>query len=321
MIDISCVMSVYNESVDMVLRAIHSMLYQTYSIREFVIIFDNPDRKELFPALNQVVSSHQEVEWKLIVNKKNIGLAASLNRGIKAAKFDYIARMDADDEAFPNRLKDSVQLIMERGLKFVTTKVLFVDEEGRPVEKMRGMQLAFPSSVDGNRHIGKYNNPVYHSTWLFLKTIWERIGGYREQLYTAQDYDFFLRSLNAGFDVGTTRTVGLRYTVRKESITGRYKSIQTFLATYIQFYQMNRLAFDRKFVEDVKAGINLDYNVFRPCYLKYLRAENWLIKGMAVTQGICMSKYFRIAVRNALCALTLSFYYRLNESKELLKKQ
>lgn len=316
MINISCVMSIHNESEDFLFRAISSMLRQTYPISEFVIVIDNPDRRDIISSVKQFILLHNEIEWQLIVNKKNMGLAASLNRGIRAAKYQYIARMDADDESLPDRLKDSVLLMQEEKVEFVATRVVQVDEKGEPLREQTDFpitRIRFPLSVQGNRSVGQYLCCVKHPTWLFSKSVWEVVGGYREELFATQDFDFLLRALRAGFDIATTKSTGLLYTVRNESVTGRQKSEQVFLVTYIYFYLNRNLHFDQDFVASIKKGTNLEYNKFCKPYANYKQARNWLQKVIAILKGICASKFFRILFKIVICAMALSVYYGWKE--------
>ena len=317
MINISCVMSIFNEPEDFIFRAISSMLRQTYPIREFVIVFDNPDRKDIISSVKQFVLLHNDIGWQFIVNKKNMGLAASLNRGIGMAKYRYIARMDADDESLPDRLKCSVLLMQEEKVEFVTTRVVQVDVKGKPLREQIDFpitRIRFPLSVQGNRSVGKYLCCVRHPTWLFSKSVWETVGGYREELFAAQDYDFLLRALRAGYDIATTRSTGLRYTVRDDSVTGRHKSEQVFLITYIHLYMNHDLHFDRDFVAGIRKGTNLEYNRFCTPYVNYKQTGNWPQKGIEILKGVCTSHFFRILFKNMICAMALSVYYGWKEA-------
>ena len=63
-------MSIYNESDAFIFRAISSMLRQTYPIREFVIVFDNPERKDIISAVKQFTLLHNEIERQIVENEK-----------------------------------------------------------------------------------------------------------------------------------------------------------------------------------------------------------------------------------------------------------
>ncbi|MFK5277931.1 glycosyltransferase, partial [Lactococcus lactis] len=70
---------------------------------EFVIVLDNPKRNDLKKLL--MAYSTQIDIIKVVFNKENIGLAASLNKAIKLSSSELIARMDADDISESRRLE------------------------------------------------------------------------------------------------------------------------------------------------------------------------------------------------------------------------
>ncbi|PSF36748.1 glycosyltransferase family 2 protein [Aphanothece hegewaldii CCALA 016] len=96
--EITILMSVYNEE-EYLQKAINSILNQTFTNFEFIIIDDGSIDDSL-----KDIRSFSDTRIKVISNKKNLGLADSLNKGITLATGKYIARMDADDIAHSNRL-------------------------------------------------------------------------------------------------------------------------------------------------------------------------------------------------------------------------
>ena len=100
---ISVVMSVYNEKIEWIKDSVKSILGQSYTNIEFIIVIDNPGLdREVKEYLENTAKTDGRVV--LLQNKENVGLAKSLNRGIAAANGAYIARMDADDISEKNRL-------------------------------------------------------------------------------------------------------------------------------------------------------------------------------------------------------------------------
>jgi hypothetical protein len=98
--EISVLMCVYNNSLH-VKEAIESILNQTFTNFEFVIVNDgSTDESEA------IILSYNDPRIKYLRNPENLGLIASLNKGIEASNGKYIARMDADDISLPERLKE-----------------------------------------------------------------------------------------------------------------------------------------------------------------------------------------------------------------------
>lgn len=103
-------MSVYNEPVDWMRQAIESILNQTYKDFEFIIVNDNPEREENQLVLNEYRDKDSRIS--VLCNDQNIGLTKSLNKGLENANCEFVARMDADDIAFPDRLKLQLQYLL-----------------------------------------------------------------------------------------------------------------------------------------------------------------------------------------------------------------
>lgn len=106
---VSVLMCVYN-GAKFVERAVRSILSQTCTDFEFVIV-DNKSTDDTFEILRRWEQADSRI--RLYQNERNLGLVASLNRGLHVARGEYIARMDADDFSRPDRL--ALQLaFMER---------------------------------------------------------------------------------------------------------------------------------------------------------------------------------------------------------------
>ncbi len=100
--EISVIMGVYNElNKDILMEAVNSILHQTFEDFEF-IIYDDGSCPEAATLLREVAGLDERI--KLIGQDENHGLAFSLNACIDEAKGKYIARMDADDISYSERL-------------------------------------------------------------------------------------------------------------------------------------------------------------------------------------------------------------------------
>lgn len=102
---VTCIMSNYNTDITMLCASIESVLGQTLSDFEFIIVDDCSTDNS-----TKVLENYAELDERIVLlkNESNRGLAYSLNRGISIAKGNYIARMDSDDIAFPNRFHEQV---------------------------------------------------------------------------------------------------------------------------------------------------------------------------------------------------------------------
>ena len=87
-------------------EAIDSILGQTFTDFELLLINDGS-----IDESDSIIQSYNDKRIKYIKNKKNLGLIKTLNKGIKLAKGEYIARMDADDISLPKRFAKQVDFL------------------------------------------------------------------------------------------------------------------------------------------------------------------------------------------------------------------
>jgi GT2 family glycosyltransferase len=179
-------MTVYNYE-KFIGDSIESILSQTFSNFEFIIVNDaSTDRTE------EVINSYKDKRIIYIRNETNIGQTKSLNKGIRAARGKYLARMDSDDMAFPQRLSMQVEF-MEKNPKIgvVGAWLQSVDERNRLIRKSR-----YPAKPTLVRLLllNLLNWPcLTHPTVMMRKEVFDCVGGYDERYFISQDYDLWLR--------------------------------------------------------------------------------------------------------------------------------
>ena len=103
---ISVLMPTYNTPVYMLQEAVESILNQSFSNFEFIIIDDGTTNES-----KSYLDSISDERVSLIRNSENIGISKSLNIGLKEARGKYIARMDADDISLPDRFAKQLQFM------------------------------------------------------------------------------------------------------------------------------------------------------------------------------------------------------------------
>ena len=89
-------------------EAIDSMLSQTYQNFELLIIDDGSKDRTA-----EIVRSYTDERIRFIQNECNIGLANTLNKGMRLARGEYLARMDADDICVPTRFQAQYDFLQQ----------------------------------------------------------------------------------------------------------------------------------------------------------------------------------------------------------------
>ena len=100
---LSVLLPVYNTRSDWLSIAIESVLNQTHRDFELLLLNDGSTDPDTLATLAAFEKADDRV--RLIHNLENMGLAKTLNRGLTLARYDWVARMDGDDIAEPQRFE------------------------------------------------------------------------------------------------------------------------------------------------------------------------------------------------------------------------
>ena len=215
---VSVLMSVYKEKTTYLREAIESILNQTYTDFEFVIVGDTPlsDRERKFGVIEEYASKDSRI--KFYPNENNIGLTKSLNVGLSHCSGKYIARMDADDISVPTRLEKQV-VFMESNPKILASSAWFefIDEGG----KHSGSIIRHSNSIEGIRLDILKNTVMGHPVSIYHRIINDVEVRYDESMIYAQDYMLWVWILRFG-DISNIQEVLLYYRLNGEQITSRY---------------------------------------------------------------------------------------------------
>ena len=226
---VSVIMSTYNESRKELFESIESILNQTYRNFEFIIINDNPENKELKATLIEFQDKDRRI--RLVNNSRNLGLAECLNIGLDLAKGDYLARMDADDICFPERLEKQVYYLDKHyGCAMVASNRLDINENS---EEM-GTCTRFNIKDEDLKKIMLHGSVIIHPSVMIRKDVIKKMNGYR-LLRAGQDYDLWLRMLTDGYTIHIMPDILLKYRIRNNSIS-RANFTKQFFATQYAIY-------------------------------------------------------------------------------------
>ncbi len=105
--------------------AVNSVLNQSYTNIEILIIYDDQDLEDL-KYLNEIFNSNKKI--RIIVNEKNIGAGLSRNKGISLAQGKYIGFLDADDYWHQEKVFKQIQFMKENNFRVSHTSYQIVDE-------------------------------------------------------------------------------------------------------------------------------------------------------------------------------------------------
>jgi glycosyltransferase involved in cell wall biosynthesis len=187
---ISVCMPVYNAE-RYVAEAVESILDQTLGDFEFLIVDDGST-----DGSRRILERYAARDPRIrLTSRPNTGLVGALNEMLAAAGCEFIARMDSDDAALPDRFERQVAYLRAHPeVVALGTRVLLVDPEGAPLREM--FELQAHEEIDGAYIAGEM--AICHPTVMARAEAMRRVGGYRPEHFPAEDVDLWLRLAEIG---------------------------------------------------------------------------------------------------------------------------
>lgn len=230
---VSVLMSVHNEPARFIEVAVKSICEQTYKNLEFIII-DDASEEETYDCLKDLADKHDII--KLYRNERNIGLTATLNKGLALCNGEFIARMDADDYSLPERIERQVDYLNEHSE---------IDILGTGVVSF-GLDIKFMSPVDGFSYSDVQSSLFFQSSLchpsvlIRKKFLIDNKLSYDENVKKGQDYDLWERASVCG-NLAVMPEVLLFYRTHKKQITSTNRGEQDMTLKKVMKRRLNRI--------------------------------------------------------------------------------
>lgn len=215
---VSVLMSVHNEPAEYIDEAVKSICQQTHNNIEFIIIDDASD-EPTSSHLKELCNRYPIIQ--LYRNEHNIGLTASLNKGLSLTNGEFIARMDADDYSCPSRLEKQLSYFKNHPE---------IDILGTGVISF-GQITMFMSPVNGASYKEVQSNLFFQSSlchpsvMMRKRFLMDNNLSYDENVKKGQDYDFWERSSEYG-KLAVMPDVLLYYRTHAKQITSTCRQEQ-----------------------------------------------------------------------------------------------
>ena len=224
---ITVLMPVYNCEL-FIKEAIESILNQTYSDFEFLIIDDASTDQTI-----SIIKKFSDPRIQLIEKPLNTGYTNSLNHGLEIARGEYIARMDGDDISLPERLEKQF-IFMEANEAVVVCGTLYriigtdkicdhpSDHDAIKVKLISGCYIAHPTVMLRSEFIRGYNIQ------------------YDVEMEPAEDYDLWSRLVFMG-KLANLNEVLFYYRVHENQTSSLYLKKQTTISKGIKLQMLKKL--------------------------------------------------------------------------------
>lgn len=232
---ISVVMPVYNGQA-YVREAIESILNQDYKRFELLLINDGST-----DASEKIIESFNDARIVYIKNDTNLGLIESLDKGIRAAKGAYIARMDADDIAMPTRLCDQLNAFKNNPERIAVGSDYYV---------LEGNKLTHIKNIRDSDFIKTclLFAPYFNHPTMMIKNRFKELDlSYDKNFVHAEDYRLWTQlSFHGAFYIVDKPL--LKYRSHGSQISANHKQTQLQISATIRKSYLQQLGF--KFSEE-----------------------------------------------------------------------
>ena len=244
-------MAVYN-SEKYLDESIQSILDQTFRNFELILINDCSTDNSL-KIINKYVKKDKRIV--IIDNKTNLGRPKARNKGLEIAKGKYIAILDSDDIALPDRLKIQYDFLEKnRDIFLVGSGAYNMDENGTITTKNKPLI----NSEDIRNKLSTHNC-LYHPTIMFRNKGFM----YREKFVYTQDYDFYLILLSNDKKISNIFEPLIKYRINPNAITWSKKSKQKYFELKANEFYHQRLKYGKD-----------EYDKFDPNEILSIDVEN-----------------------------------------------
>jgi len=199
---ISGVIPCFNQG-EFVLDAIESLLAQTHSISEIIIVNDGSTDQ----ATNDLLRNLKRDRVR-VFEKENGHLSSARNFGIYKVESEYVILLDADD-TFANTFAEKAVRMFRNDVKIGAVTPYFKkfgSDQG--IVKTRGGELK--DFLTANRSCGN---------GMIKKSVWDKVGGYDEKMKKGfEDWEFWIRILSHGYSIEILEEPLFNYRVKTISM-------------------------------------------------------------------------------------------------------
>lgn len=268
-LDLSVLISTYINDDDHFLdEALHSIwTHQTKKPKQIVLVKDgklNSKQEKIIEKWKKSIPDN----FHVISQEKNMGLAYSLNNGLKHCKYNLIARMDADDISMPERLEEQFNYMNNNPkISISSAQIIEYSEDLSVIISRRLLPTAHKDII----YFAKFRSPISHPVAIFRKNAVLAEGGY--PLHYPEDYALWAKMLVNGHEFGNIDKFLLKMRAGSNMFTRRGKRFLIGEISIYRYFLSNKFISKFEYLKIIsfRSVLRLSPNFMKKFFYKKLR--------------------------------------------------
>lgn len=273
-------------------ESISSILNQTYTHFELLIINDGSTDNTL-----EIISGFNDQRIRVINNAQNMGLLYTRNLALIEVNTEFIAIMDSDDVAMPERLAIQLKELSDNSnIALIGSQASMIDENGKiiqekmyPVIDEELLKVSIP-----------FYNSFVHSSVMIRSNILRDLGGYKEDY--AEDYDLFLRAATQ-YRIKNLPDILIHYRnhvsgISKEQVNQMDGNIEKIKATYLSLLQLSFEKKHQKMLTPPFIWDNIKIDEYKDFYIQLFNRITDSNKRSLSVQKFIFEKWYDVIMKN-----------------------
>lgn len=262
---LTVLMPVYN-TASFLKEAIESILNQTFGDFEFLIFNDGSSDNSA-----EIIKGFRDARIIFFDYKENSGYIVHLNKGIKIARGEYIARMDSDEISLPQRLEKQIEFLEKNpeygvcGTQVETIDSTAIYVSSLPVEDKKIRSWLF------------FHNAISHPTVVMRRAVLEKNNLlYDKEFYSAEDYKMWV-DISRYSKLSNISEVLHKSRIRPGQVSQVYFDIQRAKVMKLYRQMLQDMGIEHS-EEELEIHNSLCNNLARRTLSWAKRVSRWLLK-------------------------------------------
>ena len=172
--------------------ALQSVIHQTLSPNEIVVVEDGPLTQELYAIIETYKNQYSQL-FTIVKLQQNSGMGVAMNEGLKACKYKWVARMDSDDICINSRFEQQINFLKQN----TNIDIIggYIEEFQHVVGDLKQVRH-LPTTHNSIKQFAKYRNPMNHMAVMFNKYKAIEAGGYWNHRVLEDYHLWFMMLIN-----------------------------------------------------------------------------------------------------------------------------